>query len=57
MDKAYIPSVAEVLVSLGLTAGMIFAYRVMVTVFPVFTRETSSRRVSSTTVQETANAK
>lgn len=57
MTNAYFPSVAEVLVSLGLTAGMIFAYRVAVTVFPVFTRTKSGRHVSSTAVLETANAK
>ncbi len=53
MTSVYVPSVAEVLVSLGLTAGMIFAYRVAVTVFPVFTRTKSS----STVVLEAANAK
>jgi Ni/Fe-hydrogenase subunit HybB-like protein len=35
MTKAYVPSVAEVLVSLGLTAGMIFMYRLIVTIFPI----------------------
>ncbi len=57
MQQAYVPSVAEVLVSLGLTAGLIFAYRAAVFVFPVFTRERSGERVSSPTVLEMVHVK
>jgi Ni/Fe-hydrogenase subunit HybB-like protein len=57
MKHAYIPSVAEVLVSLGLTAGMILAYRVIVLVFPVFTRGKSSAQPVSAAVLETVHAK
>jgi Ni/Fe-hydrogenase subunit HybB-like protein len=39
MTNAYVPSVVEVLVSLGLTAALIFSYRAIVTIFPVFSRE------------------
>jgi Ni/Fe-hydrogenase subunit HybB-like protein len=37
--KTYVPSVAEVLVSLGLIAGTFFMYRLIVTIFPVLPSE------------------
>ncbi|HNR36382.1 MAG TPA: Ni/Fe-hydrogenase cytochrome b subunit [Candidatus Hydrogenedentes bacterium] len=39
MTKAYFPSLVEILVSLGLTATLILAYRAAVTIFPVLTRQ------------------
>jgi Ni/Fe-hydrogenase subunit HybB-like protein len=39
----YFPSFGEVAVTAGLAAGLIFVYRVMVTVFPILPREEASR--------------
>ena len=66
MTTAYVPSAAEVLVSVGLTAGLVFAYRVAVTVFPVFACEKAQdnlivmkphEAVTSVEGLEVANAK
>ncbi len=51
----YIPSVAEVLVSLGLIAGTFFMYRLAVTIFPVLPCEQSSA-VRRETAEEVLNA-
>lgn len=56
MTAAYVPSVAEVLVSLGLTAGMIFVYRMAVTVFPVFTRAQADEQAPAGAVLENVHA-
>lgn len=55
MARAYVPSVIEVLVSLGLTAGMIFAYRVMVSIFPVLVRADAVAPISPSS-KETVHA-
>ncbi len=57
MSQAYVPSAAEVLVSVGLTAGLILVYRAVVTVFPVFVREKASKEVPAPAVLEIINAK
>lgn len=57
MTKMYVPSMTEVLVSLGLTAAMILAYRAAAIVFPVFTRDGSNGHAASASTPETSHAK
>jgi len=58
MTEPYIPSVAEVLVSVGLTAGLIFMYRAIVSFFPVYAAEDSEAPAQSAAAPlETAHAK
>lgn len=38
-DKPYFPSIGEIAVTVGLIAGLVFMYRVLITLFPVLPRE------------------
>lgn len=38
-DRPYFPSVGEIAVTVGLIAGLVFMYRVLITLFPVLPRE------------------
>lgn len=58
MTDPYIPSIAEVLVSVGLTAGMIFIYRAIVSFFPVYPADNAAATVQPAAAElETAHAK